>query len=138
MAVTKVVPPPLQSLDQNSRVWASWFTNMLRNTNIVTDEVNDLINTPTVTVDSETETLTKAGVAVELIGATAVAKVILPKITADIVGKEIKVTLTNHAFDGVIEANSADTINGEADTSLLLAGWSLTFFAQSIGEWWAV
>ena len=138
MAITKLIPPPLQSLNQNERVWSLWFTNMFRNNNTVTDEVNDLINIPIITVDSETETLSRAGVSVELIAATAIAKVILPEITADIVGKEVKVTLTDHTFDGIIEPRGPDTINDEADVGLNIAGMSITVFAQSLTEWWII
>jgi hypothetical protein len=138
LAITKVVPPPLQSLNQNERVWSQWFTNMLRNTNTVTDEVNDLVDIPVVTIDSKTEILSRAGISVELIAKTAIAKVILTKITSDIVGKEVKVTLTDHTFDGIIEPGGSDTINGEADVGLNIAGMSITVFAQSIGEWWII
>ena len=138
MEIAKIVPPPLQSLNQNERVWSQWFINMFKNTNAVTGGVNDLINIPTITVDSDTKTLLIAGVSVELIAATAITKVILPKITDDIVGKEIKVTLTDHTFDGIIESNSSDTINDEANVGLNIAGMSITVFAQALGEWWII
>lgn len=135
MAITKVDPPPINNQNMSHRMWTNWFERIKSQVNQTITVVGGLQEVPVLIVDSSTLNLDGSGVAVGLIAATATAKVVLPEITSDLIGTEIKVTLNDATFNGEIELSGTDTISGYSGITMNMQWMTIDVFAQALGQW---
>lgn len=133
--MARLTPPPIQSPMQESpnqkvtRVWSRWFRDISRS--VESTSTRGVIDVG----GGETHNLSEAGVIVNLIANTDDATVILPKATADNVGEEVTVTLTNDTFNGIIQPKTGDTVIGETSIEMNLADTTYDCVVLSAGQW---